>query len=85
MFGIIKKVLVLILVSTANSLKCISLKNQECKVIEVVIKSEHMTFSYNIKVNRCNGNCNNINNPYAKVYIPVIVKYVSVKVFDLIS
>ena len=74
MFRLIKKVLILVLVSTANSLKCISFKNQECKVREVVVKSEHMTFPYDIKVNRCSGNCNNIKNPYAKVCAPDIIK-----------
>ena len=29
MFGFIKRVLILVLISTVNSLKCISLKNQE--------------------------------------------------------
>ena len=84
MFRLIKKVLVLILISTVNSLKEISLKNQECKVREVVVNSEYMTFPYNIKVNRCNGNCNNISNPYSRVCIPDIIKNITVKVFDLI-
>ena len=70
MFGFIKKVLMLNLISTANFLKCVSLKNQECKVREVVVKSEHMTFPYDIKVSRYSGNCNNITNPYAKVCVP---------------
>ena len=85
MFRLIKKVLVLVLVLTANSLKCISLKNQECKVREVAVKSEHMTFPYDIKVNRCIGHCNNIINPYAKVCIPDIIKNVTVKIFYLMT
>ena len=44
-----------------------------------------MTYPYSIKVNRCNGNCNNINNPYSRVCIPNIIKNVTLKVFDLIS
>ena len=85
MFRLIKKVLILVLISTVNSLKCVSLKNQECKVREVVVKSEHMTFTYNFKVNRCIGSCNNISNPYSKVCIPDIIKNVTVKMFDLIE
>ena len=85
MFRHINKVLILVLVSTANSLKCISLKNQEWKVREVVVKSEHMTFPNDIKVNRCCGNCNNITNPYAKVCVPDIIKNVTVKMFDLMA
>ena len=85
MFRFIKKVLILVLISTVNSLKFISLKNQECKVREVVVKSEHMTFPYDIKVNRCSGNCNDIKNPYAKVYVPDIIKNVTVKIFGLMK
>ena len=44
-----------------------------------------MTFPYSIKVNRCSGNCNNITDPYAKVYIPDIIKNVTVKMFDLMK
>ena len=42
-------------------------------------------FPYKIKVDRCFGSCNNINNPFSKVYIPDIVKNISVKAFYLIS
>ena len=73
------------LLSIVNSLKCISMKNQECKVREVVINNEYMLYPYSIKVNRCNGNCNNISNLYSRVCIPDIIKNVTVKVFDLMS
>ena len=46
MFRFIKKVLTLVLISTANSLISFNdiLKNQECKVRGSVVESEHMTF-----------------------------------------
>ena len=44
-----------------------------------------MTFPYNIKVDKCVGSCNDVNNSYFKVCTPDIVKNISVKVFDLIS
>ena len=56
-----------------NAISCISIKN------------EYMTYPYSIKVNRYNGNCNNINNAYSRVCIPNITKNVTVKVFNLIS
>ena len=89
MFSLIKKVVALVLMSTefflTNSAKCISLKKQEWKVTEVVINNEYMTYPYDIKLNICNGNCNNITNPYSRVCIPDIIKNVTVKIFDLIS
>ena len=63
MFGFIKKLLILVLISTVNSLKLILLKNQECKAREVIVDNKYMTYPYIIKANRCNGNCNNISNP----------------------
>ena len=85
MFGFIKKVLILVLISAVNSLKCISLKNQEWKVKEVVVNNKYMAFPYDIKINKCSGNCNNITNPYPKVCVSDIVKNVTAKMFDLVT
>ena len=85
MFSVIKKVLILVLISTVNSLKCISLKNQECKVREVIVNSKYMTYPYSIKVNRCNGNCNNITNTYSRVCIPDTTKNFTSKIFYLMT
>ena len=86
MFRAIKKILAIIfLVSSINSLKCISMKNQECKTREVIISNDYMFYPFSIKVNRCNGNCSNINNPYSRVCVPNVVKNITAKVFDLMS
>ena len=82
---LLKKLLILVLISTANSLRCILLKNQECKVRKVIIDYDYMAFPYKIKVKRCVGICNDKDNPYFKVCTPDIVKNISVKVYDLIS
>ena len=34
---------------------------------------------------KCSGNCNNINNPYAKICVPNVIKDLNVKVFNLMS
>ena len=47
--------------------------------------NEPVFYPYSIKVNKCSGSCNNINNPYAKLCIPDIAKKINVKVFNLIS
>ena len=52
-----------------NSLECISMSNQECKERPKIIdvnNNEPVFYSYSIKVNKCSGNGNNINDPYAK-------------------
>ena len=73
------------LLSSVNSLRCISLKHQECKVREIVINNEYMTYPYSFIVNRCNGNCNNITNPYARMCALNVLKTITLKIFDLIS
>ena len=37
-----------------------------------------------IKVNKCSGSCNNINNNYAKLCVPDVAKNIIFKVFNLI-
>ena len=64
---------------------CILLKDQKSEVKKVIIDKDYMTFPYKMKVDKCVGSCNDVNNPYFKVCVPDIVKNISVKVFDLIS
>ena len=75
------------LVST-TPLSGISIKNQECKVRpeNVDINSNNPIFyPFSIRINKCSGSCNNINNPYAKVCVPDVIKDLNVKVLNLIS
>ena len=85
MFGLIKKVLILALASTVNSSQCISLKKQECKVRKVIVRNDYMIYPYNIKVNKCNGNCNNVNNPYSRLCLPDVVKNNTFKQYNKIK
>ena len=42
-------------------------------------------YPFSIKTSKCSGSCNNINDPYAKICVPDIVKDLKVKVFNLMS
>ena len=64
------------------------MKNQECKkTLEIInINSNNPIFyPFIIKINKCSSNCNNINNPYAKICVPDVIKDLNVKVFNLMS
>ena len=64
------------------------MKNQECKTRPPVVnvKSNNPIFyPFSIKISKCSGNCNNINDPYAKICVPDIIKNLNVKVFNLMS
>ena len=74
--------------SSVNSLKCVSINNQECKrrpEIVNVNSNEPIFYPFSIKTNKCSGSCNNINDPYAKLCVPDVVKNLNVKVFNLMS
>ena len=74
--------------SNVNSLECISMKNQECKVRPEIIdinSNNPIFYPFSIKTNKCSGNCNNISDPYARICISDTVKNSNVKVFNLMS
>ena len=62
--------------------------NQDCKRKTRVIdinKNELSFYPYSIKVNKCSGSCNNINDPYTKLCAPDVVKNINVKAFNPVS
>ena len=74
--------------NTNSLLNCISMKNQECKIRPKIINvnsNEPVFYPFTIRISKCSGSCNNINDPYAKVSIPDVIKYLNVKVFNLMS
>ena len=94
MFEFIKKMIVVTVSSfscnafNAIPLKCVSMNGQECGRRPEIINanSNKPTFyPYSTEVNKCNGSCNNINNSYANIRVPDVVKNINVKVFNLIS
>ena len=62
------------------------MNNQECKIrteIITVNTNEPMFYPYGIKINKCKGSCNTINDQYAKIFVPDTIKKINVKVFNL--
>ena len=63
--------------TSVNLLNCISMNNQECKVRPQIVNvnsDESVFYPFIIKTSKCNGSCNNINNPCAKICVPDVVK-----------
>ena len=74
--------------TNAIPLSCISMKNQECKTRSQVVNvnsNNPIFYPFSIKTSKCSGNCNNINNPYAKICVPDVIKDLNIKVFNLMS
>ena len=64
------------------------MNNQACKVGPEIINvnsNEPISYPFSLTTSKCNGSCNNINDPYAKIYVPEDVKNLNVKVFNLMS
>ena len=71
-----------------SPLNCISMKNRECKTRPQVVNvnsNNPIFYPFSIKINKRSGDCNNINNPYAKICVPDIIENLNVKVFNLMS
>ena len=69
-----------------KTLECVSVINEKCMSSPKIINSnadEPVFYPLSIKVNKCSGDCNNINDPMAKLCVPNIVKDMNIKVFDL--
>ena len=48
------------------------MNNQECEVRPKIVNigsNDPIFYPFSIKVNKCSGNCNNINVPYAKIWV----------------
>ena len=88
-FSFVKKVFVsgwTISLNITNVLEYISMKNQKCKVRPEIINinsNNPIFYPFSVKVNRCNGNCNNINGRYARICVSDVVKNLNVKVFNI--
>ena len=87
MFGFIKKCFFIAItffnfnLSNVNSLECVSINNQECKIKPEIINlntNEPLFYPYSIKINKCKGSCNTINDPYAKICVPENIKNTNV-------
>ena len=83
MFGFVKWVFISAMMffgcslPSVNSLKCISMNNQECKVRPQIVNvngNEPVFFPFSIKTSKCSGSCYNINNPYAKLCVFDVAK-----------
>ena len=62
--------------------------NEKCMSRPKIINlnaDEPVFYPLSIKVNKCGGDCNNINDPMAKLCMPDIVRDVNIKVFNLLA
>ena len=62
------------------------MNNQECKVRpEIVNVDEPVFYPFSIKTSKCCCSCNNVNDPYAKMCIPDVIRNLNDKMFHLMA
>ena len=62
--------------------------NQACKARPQIVNvnsNNPIFYPFSVKTSICSGNCNNINDPYSKIWVPDVVKNLKIKVFNLRS
>ena len=94
-FGFIKKIFLIGLTVLSNLvsttlLSYISMNNQACKVRPEIInvnsnEPASVFYPFSIKTSKCSDSCNDINDPYAKMCVPDVVKDLNVRVFNLLK
>ena len=61
----------------ATTLSCISMSNQECKVRPEIVNinsNNPIFYPLSVKTSKFSGNCNNVNDPYARTCVADVVK-----------
>ena len=94
MFGSIKKVFTVVLssiVNASNQTKCVLLSNQKCKIQPTLIdihpneySQEFHYYLFAVKLDRCVGGCNTLNDLSNKVCIPNKTEDLNLSVFNMI-
>ena len=91
MFGFIKKLLTG-LVNGSNHTKCVSLKIQNCMTQSTLstlhpneYRQEFNYYPFSVKLDRCVGSCNTLNDLSNKVYIPNKTEDLNLSMFNMIT
>ena len=95
MFGLIKKIFIGLLtglVNGSNHTKCTSLSNQKCMTQPSIINlhpneysQEFHYYPFAVKLDRCVGSCNTLNDLSNKVCVPNKTKDLNLSVFNKIT
>ena len=95
MFGIIKKMIIVLLSSIVNASshrKCTSLSNQKCEIHPTLINlhpdeysKELHYYPFAVKLDKCVGSCNNLNDLSSKVFVPSKTEDLNLSVVNMIT
>ena len=81
-------VLVLLCFGGSLAINCLSMNNQPCIVRSMRTDMNPDKFHYYpviISMNRCNGNCSTVKDPFGRMCIPNKIEDMNLKVFNIIK
>ena len=72
-----------------RALECLSVINRKCmprpKILDVNEGvGEALFYPYNVLVNKCSGSCDTLDNPMARLCVPIIIKRINMKVYNFL-
>ena len=80
------------IVNYSNYTKCVSLSNQKCKIQPNLIdlhpdkyNQEFLYYPFAVKLDRCVGSCNTLNDLSNKAYSPNKTEDLNIHVFNMIT
>ena len=79
---------IFMLSSKLRTIKFVSMKNQQCKIRSTLIDlnlDELHYGSFIISINRCDGSCNTVEDPFCRTFFPNKIEDVNLKVFNMIT
>ena len=95
MFGIIKKMFIVLLSSIVNAsyhTKCVSLSNQKCKIQPTLINlhpneysQEFHYYPFAVKFNRCAGSCNTLSDLSNKACVQNKTEDLNLSMFNIFT
>ena len=95
MFGIIKKMFIILLINMVNGsnhTKCVLMSNQKCLIQTTLINlhpheysQEFPYYPFAVKLDRCVGSCNTLNDLSNNAYVPNKTENLNLTVFNMIT
>ena len=80
------------IINASNHTKCMSLANPKCKIQPTLISLNPSEYSqelhyypFAVKLYRCVGNCNTLNDLYNKVCVPNKTEHLNLSMFNMIT
>ena len=80
------------IVNASNHTKCVSLSNQKCMIQPTLIdlhpneySQEFHYYLFSVKLDRCTGSCNTLNELFNKVCVPNKIEDLNLSMFNIIT